>query len=195
MQAWELNTLYPRCSGAALLALIMCISNASGQAPATTGILSAIHGHTVSVKNDQGNIAIRVTAQTDIWRGGKVGFNRLRLGDYVLVSYRIAKRGEAIATDIVANLTRNEGLIVAVHAHSVELAPETLEGDNAGQVIGRETVLINDRTKFIEGSPKELKLGKRVEAVGLGVGHQRMRATSLSLEDSSPPSAASAGNP
>lgn len=163
--------------------LIICSSNVFGQAPATTGILSAIHDHIVSVKNDQGTIAIRVTAQTDIWRGGEVEFNQLHLGDHVLVSYRVAKNGEAVASDIVANVTRIEGVIVAVHPHSMELASEVLEGDNAGQVIGRETVFIDAHTKFIEGTRSELKAGKRLEAVGLDLGGQRMRATSLSVQD------------
>lgn len=161
--------------------LIICSSNVFGQPPATTGILSAIHDHTISVKNDQGTIAIRVTAQTDIWRGGKVEFDQLHLGDHVLVSYRVAKNGEAVASDIVANVTRNEGLIVAVHPHSVEIAAQVLEGDDAGQVIGRETVFIDTHTKFAEGTRSELKLGKLLEAVGLDLGRQRMRATSLSI--------------
>ena len=105
-----------------------------------------------------------------------MGLHELHLGDDVGIGHHVAKgSGEAIATDIAANIANWAGTITNVGPHSVEIARE----DEQGRPWGRATIFFDDRTDFYDDKPKDPQVGGSLQVLGLDLGHRRMRATRI----------------
>jgi hypothetical protein len=132
------------------------------------------------VKDDYGTSVFRVNSDTKIWRGRYVSLNQLHVGDDVMVWFVANGSGGAIATNIAANITRLDGTITIVRAHSIEI----VGGGGAGEADGHVQVFMDDHTMFAQGTAKDLKVGRVVEVTGLDLGHKRVQASALNIPPS-----------
>ena len=166
-----------------LFASIVVPGSAGGPKSSAVGTLIAIRDGSISIKNDNGTFVFHVNSDTRIWRGGSASLHQLRLGDDVAVRYRAAAEGgEAIATDIEANVDKWEGTITKVRPHSVQV-----DVDNGhDSPVWRATIFIDGQTIFDAGTPKDLQAGRFLEVIGLDMKHRRMRATRILSLDTSP---------
>jgi Domain of unknown function (DUF5666) len=137
-----------------------------------TGTIRSVDDSRVVVKNDQGSRTFGLNQKTNIKSA-----HPLRPGDSVMVWCTAASSGRAIATGIVANLTRLAGTVKAVRPHSIQLAGE----GGAGEVDGRLTVLLTASTIFVQGSRNDLRVGRDLEVTGYDLGHKRVQATALNI--------------
>jgi hypothetical protein len=138
------------------------------------GILAAIAKDTISVKGDGGMCVMRINANTEIWRGEVFhDTSGLKLGDEISARTTVEyPSGELIAEEVDANIAITEGTIVAVRSDRIVVREHS----------GRVTVLFDARTNFdLDGG--ELKKGTTVRAVGLDLGHDTLRASTIVLED------------
>ncbi len=138
------------------------------------GILAAIAKDSISVKSDDGVCVMQVNANTEIRRGEIFhDTSGLKLGDEI--SARTAVEypgGELIAEQVDANIAIAEGTIVAVRSDRIVV------NEHPGHV----TVLFDARTHFdLDGGT--LKKGATVRAVGLDLGHDTFRASTIVVED------------
>jgi hypothetical protein len=160
---------------------IPCVSGQVSGSPdkqsGTTGVLVAIHDNSISVKNDAGTSVFIVNASTTIWRGGDVTIHQLHRGDDVMVLFVANGSAGAIATDIVANVTKWGGTITGVYPNGFEIVGNYAAGDAPGHV----RVFLDEHVTFLEGKPKDLKVGQFVEVIGLDLGHKRMKATRVDV--------------
>lgn len=85
----------------------------------------------------------------------------------VVVDY---STGELMADEIIANIAKAEGTVISIRANRFVVCSDGQE---------RFTVLFDRRTKF-DG---ELKRGATVMAIGLDLGHNTFRATSVVAEN------------
>ncbi len=142
----------------------------------TEGKLVAIHSESISIRNDRGTFVFRVNNTTQIWRGGAVALDQLRLGDDLDIAYHGARRsGRAVALEIDANIANWHGTIRKVDPHSVEMSREDEHDDPDGQA----TIFFDDHTVFDEGAPTDLRVGGSLQVIGLDLGHDRMQATTV----------------
>jgi hypothetical protein len=127
-----------------------------------------------AVKSDDGVCVMRVNANTEIWRGEIFhDAGGLKLGDEIsarsVVEY---PGGELIAEQVDANITSTEGTIASVHSDRIVV------NEHPGHV----TVLFDARTNFdLDGG--KLKKGATVRAVGLDLGHDTFRASTIVVEN------------
>jgi hypothetical protein len=139
------------------------------------GHLVAATGDTLSLKNDDGVCVVRVNADTEIWRGEIFhDISALKLGDdvgaRVVVGY---PSGELTAEMVEANVAKTEGTIVSMRSDRIVIQED--------RVRRHVTVLFDSRTAFDLDQGK-LKNGATVLAVGLDLGHDTFRATSIVVE-------------
>jgi len=158
------------------------VSGLPGQAAKSTGherlvaegTVISIHDNSISIRNDKGSFVVLANSDTTIWRGGAVRLRELHLGDKVWVVYHAAAgNGEMIATEITANIVNWWGTITSIGPQMIGIA----EKDEHGGTIGPATVFFDGRTRFYNGSKRDLKVGGSLQAVGLDLGNHRMRAT------------------
>ena len=143
------------------------------------GRLLQIGKDALSVRNDDGICVIRLNPGAQIWRGESFpDTGALKLGDDVMARVTVAyPGGELFADEIEANITIAEGKIVSVRANRIVVRDWHLPF-----LHGPVTVLLDRRTAFnLDG--RELKKGANVRAIGLDLGHNKFRATSVVLED------------
>jgi hypothetical protein len=136
------------------------------------GRLIAMTEDSLSMKNDKGICVVHVIAETNIWRGEILhDTSALKLGDEVGARVAIGYPGrEMVAEEIEANVTKVEGKIVSVH-------PDRIVVNDHGHM----TALIDSRTAF-DLDQGNLKKGAFVLAIGLDLGRNRFRATSIMVE-------------
>ena len=140
------------------------------------GTLLAIGKDTLSVRNDDGICVIHLKPGAEIWRGEAFhSTSALKIGDDVMAKVTLGyPSGELTADEVVANVAKAEGTIVSIRPDRI-----TVKED---RVRGHVTVLFDARTAFDLDKGK-LKKGATVLAVGLELGRNRFRATSIVVEN------------
>jgi len=139
------------------------------------GHLVAFTKDTLSVSNDDGICVIHVNADTKIWRGEIFhDTSALKLGDHVMARVTIGyPNRELTAEEVEANVAKAEGKIVSVRPDRILVKED--------RVRVRTTVLLDSRTAFDLDQGK-LEKGAFVMAIGLDLGHNSFRATSIVVE-------------
>jgi hypothetical protein len=140
------------------------------------GRLVAIGQDTLSAKNDDGICVIHLKPDTKIWRGEVFhDTSALKLGDQVAARVTVSyPSGELTADEEVdANIAKTEGTIVSVGSDRIVVKED--------RVRGHVTVLFDARTAF-DLDEGNLKKGATVLAVGLDLGHDTFRASSIIVE-------------
>jgi hypothetical protein len=159
-----------------LLAIAFLFAQSSGdRIQGAVGRLTAVHDHTITVRNDRGARTFLITAETKIWRGDYVDLGQLRVGDDLGIRFRVPEgAGEAVAVDIDANIDRWNGTITKVSGNVVEIELKDEDGNLLGM---KGTVTFWDKTTFlVDGASRsDLKVGAYLEVIGL-VENDRMRA-------------------
>jgi hypothetical protein len=143
------------------------------------GRLLEIAKDALSVRNDDGICVIHLNPGAEIWRGEFFhDTSALKLGDDVMARTTVAyPSGDLFADEVEANITITEGKIVSVRADRIVVRDWHLP-----YLHGHMTVLLDRRTAYdLDG--RELKKGAMVRAIGLDLGHNKFRATSVVLEN------------
>ena len=137
------------------------------------GKLIAVHGNSITVRNDKSTKTFQVNPETTVWRGHDVGVRQLRVGDNLAIQYSISSsNGEAIATGIWANIDRWAGTITKVFGDRVQIGRIDDHGDSTGNA----TIIFDSYTSFSEGiSKSDLLVGRFLETTGLVLGKHRMK--------------------
>ncbi len=141
-----------------------------------SGHLIAIAKDALSVKNDDGICVIRLKPDTKIWRGEIFhDTSVLRPGDEVDARVVVGYPGGELTADgeVEANVAKAEGTIVSLRSDRIVVKEHGVRGHT--------TVLFDSRTEFDPDDGK-LKQGAQVLAVGLDLGHDTIRATSITVE-------------
>ena len=138
------------------------------------GIVAAIRGNLLTIKNDDATKVYRVYEQTEITRGGKVSLDKLRLGDSVMLW--CAGDGST-ATDILVNFTHWGGTVTAIYPHSFVMFGKGRVEEAPGHV----TVTLDENTNYVDSTLKDLKIGRAVEVTGSIIAPKRVQATSVRI--------------
>jgi hypothetical protein len=163
-----------------LAVLTGCVSSLSGQnsgAPkpcVNVGLVAAVHGESLTIKNDDGTKIYQVNDKTEITRGGTVGLSKVRVGDYVMLW---CTGDGSIATDILVNFTHWGGTITAIYANRFVMYGRGRVGEAPGHV----TVLLDGNTNFVLSTLKDLKVGRDAEVSGSIMAPKRVQATAIRI--------------
>ena len=127
----------------------------------------------ISLKSDDGVCTMRITPDTKIWRGGDYrDTSALKLGDEVMARMTVAYPGRQFtAEQVEANVAKAEGKVLSARPDRIVIKDEHT----------RFTVLLDAQTKFDLDQGK-LERGACVMAIGLDLGHNTFRATSVVVE-------------
>jgi hypothetical protein len=148
------------------------------------GRLIAVTRESLTVKNENGICVTRVGATTEIWRGETSrDTSALKLGDDVGVRFTVGYPGRELTAEAVeANVGNAEGKIVAVRSDRIVVNQDLSGGnDRFFHPHVRVSVLFDARTHVDLGAGG-LKKGAQVLAVGLDLGHNRIRASTIMVE-------------
>ena len=140
------------------------------------GRLIAIGKDTLSAKNENGTCVIHLKPDMKIRRGEIFhDTSALKLGDDLSARVVVGYPGGELTADeeVEANVAKAEGTIVSMRSDRIVVKED--------RVRGHETVLFDSRTAFDLDQGK-LKKGAYVLAVGLDLGHDTFRATSIVVE-------------
>jgi hypothetical protein len=161
-----------------LAVLTGCVTSVSGQSSGAptpcvdVGLVAAVHGAALAIKNDDGTKVYQVDDKTEITRGGTVSLSQVRVGDAVMLW--CAGDG-SIATDILVNFTHWEGKVTAIYANRFVMYGR----GRVGEAPGRVTVLLDGNTNFYRCTLKDLRLGRDVEVSGSIMAPKRVQATAV----------------
>ncbi len=181
------DDIYLRCSqsGEEVVASVVGAVEAGGQVymephhlkevTVCMGHLVAVTKDTLSMKNDKGVCVVHIPPDIEIWRGEIFhDTSALKLGDEVGARATIGyPNRELTAETVEANVAKAEGKIVSVRPDRILVKED--------RVRGRTTVLLDSRTAFDLDQGK-LEKGAFVMAIGLDLGHNTFRATSVVVE-------------
>jgi hypothetical protein len=163
------------------LALISrCAPSLLGQSSGTPnpcvgiGLVTAVHGQSLTIKNDEGTKIYQVNDKTEITRGGTVSLSKVRVGDNVMLW---CTEDGSIATDILVNFTHWEGTITAIYANRFVIYGRGRVGEAPGHV----TVLLDGNTNFVLSTLKDLKVGRNAEVSGSIMAQKRVLATQVRI--------------
>jgi len=145
------------------------------------GHLVAFTKDTLSVKNDKGVCVIHLTADATIWRGEIFhDTSALKLGDEVMARVVVGYPDrEMTAEEVEANVTKAEGKIVSLR--SGRIVVKQCSEKHTSCPGGQMTVLLDSRTA-LDLDQGKLEKGVTVMAIGLDLGHNTFRATSIVVE-------------
>jgi hypothetical protein len=141
-----------------------------------SGHLVAIGKDRLSVKNENGICVISLRPDTKIWRGEIFhDTSALKLGDEVSARVVVGYPGGQLTADgeVEANVAKAEGTIVSLRSDRIVVKEDGVRAHT--------TVLFDSRTEFDPDRGK-LEKGAQVLAVGLDLGHDTFRATSITVE-------------
>jgi hypothetical protein len=146
------------------------------------GKLIAVASDSVTVRNEEGICKVQVNAQTTFWRGENFpDATALELGDEVSIRYTVGYPGRVLTAEwLEANVAKCEGAIV-------DARPGLFVVKNL-RPRDRCTVYFDTRTRIMDpdtDNEREFaKLKKKtiILAVGLDLGHDSMRATTIFIE-------------
>jgi Domain of unknown function (DUF5666) len=186
-----LKCVRPEASGPVMAAIIAVAENEDGlnlvphhitAIGACSGELIAATSVSVTVKNEKGSCKVQTNAQTTFWRGQNFpDATGLKLGDRVDIRYAVGYPGRVLTAESVeANVAKCEGTVVDEHPGLI-VVKEFRPRD-------RCTVYFDPRTRIMdpdndnESEFARLKKKTTVLAVGLDLGHNSMRATTIYLE-------------
>lgn len=146
------------------------------------GRLLAIAKDTLSAKNENGICVMRVNANTEIWRGENLpDTSGLKVGDDVVARAVVGyPSGELTAELVEANVAKTEGTIVAASSDRIVVKECHDNGVDRHPCV-RTTVLFYAGTHF-DLSDGRLRKGATVMAIGLDVGRDTMRASTVTVE-------------
>jgi Domain of unknown function (DUF5666) len=157
-----------------------CVSPLLGQssnAPTPcvdVGLVAAVHGRSLTIKNDESTKVYQVDDKTEITRGGPVHLSSLRMGDSVMLW---CGGDGSIATDILVNFTHWEGTITAIYPNRFVMHGEGRVGETPGHV----TVRLDGNTNFYRCTLKDLKVGRGAEVTGSVIAAKQVQATSVHI--------------
>jgi hypothetical protein len=163
-----------------LAAITGCASSLLGQSSHTPnpcvgiGLVAAVHGKSLAIRNDEGTRVYQVDDKTEITRGGTVSLSKVRVGDSVMLW---CTRDESLATDILVNFTHWEGTITAIYPNRFVMYGRGRVGEAPGHV----TVLLDRNTNFVLSTLKDLKVGRDVEVSGSITAQKRVLATQVRI--------------
>jgi hypothetical protein len=148
-----------------------------------SGYLLAIAKDKLSVRNDDGICVIHLKPGAEIWRGEIFHeTSALKIGDAVDARVTVAyPAGDLTADEVFANITITEGTIVSVRPDRI-VVNQYPGAEKSAYARGHVTVLYDQRTEF-DPQGSRLKRGDNVRAIGLDLGHNSFRATSIVLEN------------
>lgn len=140
------------------------------------GTVLAIAKDKLSVRNDNGVCVIHLKPGAEIWRGETFhDTSALKLGDDVMARVTVGyPSGDLFAEEVLANLAKTEGTIVSMRSGRIVVKED--------RVRGHVTVLFDSRTA-LDLDKGKLKKGATVLAVGLDLGHNTFRATTILVEN------------
>jgi hypothetical protein len=146
------------------------------------GKLIAVASDSVNVRNEAGTCKVQINAQTSFWRGEKFpDATALKLGDEVSIRYTVGYPGRVLTAEwLEANVAKCEGTIV-------DARPGLIVVKNL-RPRDRFTVYFDTRTRIMDpdndNEHEFAKLKKKtiILAVGLDLGHDSMRATTIYIE-------------
>ena len=148
------------------------------------GRLVSVTKDTLSVKGDDGSCVMRINADTPVWRGETYhDTSALKLGDDVVARFTVGYPGrELTAEEVDANLSNTEGTIATVASDRIVVDQYLGDGDeHSANPSARVTVLFDARTSFDLDEGK-LEKGAEVRAIGLDLGHNTLRASTIVVE-------------
>jgi hypothetical protein len=131
---------------------------------------------TLSVRNDDGVCTLHINPGIRIWRGELFpDTSALELGDDISSGAIVHYPDEELIAELVeANVAKSEGTVVAVRPGRIEVKED--------RVRVRTTVLLDSRTEYL-GERRPFRKGDFVLAIGLDLGHNTFRATSIQIEN------------
>jgi hypothetical protein len=149
---------------------------------ACLGKLIAVASNSVTVRNEDGICKVQINTETTFWRGENfLDGTALKLGDEVSIRYMVGYPGRVLTAESVeANVVKCEGTIV-------DARPALIVVQNF-RSRERFTVYFDTRTPIMdpdndnEHGFAKLKKKTVVLAVGLHLGHNSMRATTIFVE-------------
>lgn len=150
---------------------------------ACVGKLIAIGSDSVTARNEGGTCNVQINAQTTFWRGENFpSVTALKLGDEVSIRYTVGYPGRVLTAESVeANLAKCEGTIVGLRPGLIVVKKNFRPRD-------RFTVYFDARTRIMDPDNQDqhefAKLKKKtiILAVGLDLGRDSMRATTIFIE-------------
>jgi hypothetical protein len=148
------------------------------------GYLVAVTKDTLSVKSNDGICVMRVNAATIIWRGEAYhDTSALKLGDVVVARFTVGYPGRDLTIEEAdANLANAEGKIVIVRSDRIVINQDLSNGnEHFFHPHSHVTVLFDAHTTFDLDEGK-LKKGAGVRAIGLDLGHNTFRASTIVVE-------------
>jgi hypothetical protein len=146
--------------------------------PVDVGTVISCGSDSVTVKNELFTRVFRINAQTEIRR---VDSSQLQVGDFVAIRCHFDDKGTSIADSIEANVDHWRGVITKVLKDTVYIKFDA-------PVKGSGKVTFDSRTEFdfcAGDDPKractvdDLKVGRRLNTVGLTRGKTELQATSV----------------
>lgn len=140
-----------------------------------SGKLVAVGQDTLSAKNENGICVIHLKPGAEIWRGEVFhDTSALKLGDEVYARVTVSyPSGELTSEEVEANVAKTEGRIVSLRSDRFLVKED--------RVRGHVIVLFDSRTAF-DLKEGKLKKGATVLAVGLDLGHNTFRASTVVIE-------------
>jgi hypothetical protein len=142
------------------------------------GHLVAVTKDTLSMKNDKGVCVVQIPPGLEIWRGELYhDTSALKLGDEVGARVVVGYPNRELTAEMVeANVAKAEGKIVSLR--SDRMVVKQCSERHTSCPGGHMMVLLDARTAF-DVDQGELKKGATVLAIGLDLGHNSFRATSI----------------
>jgi len=191
------DSIYLRCTqatgGTVMASLIAAVEDDDGvrmvphhivEIRVCGGKLIAVTKGALSVKNDQGVCVMHISANTTIWRGEIFhDTSALKLGDEITARVAVEfPRGALMAEDVEANADHWEGRITKILKNTVYIRFDA-------PIRGTGSVIFDRRTEFsscaFDNDLKhnctfaDLKVGRRLDTIGLVLGKSELRATSV----------------
>jgi hypothetical protein len=132
------------------------------------GQLTAVSADNIEIQNSRGTHQFFSNEASTVWRGQeRHDFAALRIGDDVLVRYRLDASSRAVVVGLWANLDRVEGRITSVGHRRFQVDQNYSAPPDSAYRRGLREIVYDSGTAWEGSVAQDLKAGRDVFVIGL----------------------------
>lgn len=143
-----------------------------------SGRITSVTDHRIDVNDSRGTQAVFLDPTSIVWRGTeRHDFSALRVGDEVIIRYRLDTSLRAVVVKLWANIDKVEGRITAVRSDGFQVDQNNDAPPESGYRRGLREVIYDSGTQWEDSLPEDLRAGRDVFVIGLRLRDNVLEAT------------------
>lgn len=148
------------------------------------GTVEAASGKLISIRTGASVFTFRANDQTVVWKGSMFhDLSPVAKGDDLFATCRNDEAGDLVAETIWLNMVNAFGVVNKVNRHGFEMLASSSSQEPSAHAEAKKLVWVDSDTVFNASAKEDLKVGRHVYLMGVGLKNGTLKAIRLTVYD------------